>query len=1187
MDELRISYRKVLGILHPTNGGVICGWGSRVKHQGIVRAFDEAGVDLPATNPTRTRRIDFGLCHHLLWAEEVSQFEQSFSDHAIVAYNVNAEARNKVFMPPRVRSISESERDTVAARFAQVWCEQDFQQALSQNDTNLAWTLLSDMAEYALVTGEETEGHPRSLPWEPQPGEHARHKPNAFGHESESLKLLRRLCAQLRQLRAQPHVGGLKRSIARGFAKLRQIFGDLPFISLEEVDPVLEWTERLTEDLANQEKEAALHIWRERIVSNPAAASSWVKRKAEEALNAEACKEDVSRHNGPVHPATKLLQQAEVWTKHWTARSQELDYAKIQSALECLPQAQAHQSVQHLLSMHSLLAAAAKMRGKAPGPDRWAAEHFLLLPVEWWQAFHGLWQQILKLGSIPDEWKKVMVTLVCKPAGGTRPLGLCQIAWRIGARALNKCLKGWVLSWTGHGALGAAPTRGVNDAHSRLLLARKAGVCHFVKQDLSAFFDHIDVRAALMLMEKLGAPSDLCHLIKAFYVGQTRLFKLERYFSPQWISGCRGCVQGCPFSPTIALAFGHLWSVYCSTPHTDNLIYVDDRVLWPRDGSVSPQVALSAALHRSAEYDSIFGFKCRPSKCAVAQPAFDHTLDAFAAEHRYPIASSLEVLGVVLHFDGEHTSLLKLKMRELLLRLRYLRLCRPSLKVAKQVAGSLIASAMVWASGVAVPESQEIDLIRNELRAVLRPHFTDETPWFMVCAIHGWEWDPWWLCQWRALQAAWRFHTNPPTWLDTVPIANAFPTWMSVFPVATQAIADRGWEVSDTGRVITRVDAQGNLRSFEFGCDAMRILRHWLEEVAQQDALHRCGRVKRSLHRRDAGLAVGLDLPKPPPDCHFALGGHRLLGKEGPLEIRRAAHATGGTGWHMAAKLQLPSNVPTTCLCGALNPSRPHLVWSCSHTEHMRQGISMPVDRAQERLFAAPLPQYPAAPPPPLGQADVIDALSQRLAALAKAGGTIAVATDGSSDQGVGACAIATIHEAFVVGDGREDQTPFKYELLAILVLLRALMTILIPKTCKIFVLSDCQAALSAIQQPWNCCLPSWAHETASRCEQLRSAGCQLLFQWVPSHGKQPGWRPCCPLDANQCRFLNDKADEAANRCRKERACGSQRQQWFVLRERAAKWESDVIHIAAASAKMLQHHIANSRQRRDDASPPS
>ena len=561
-----------------------------------------------------------------------------------------------------------------------------------------------------------------------------------------------------------------------------------------------------------------------------------------------------------MHPASLLLQQAEVWTKKWTASDQTLDYARIANALNCLPQAPAL-PLQPQLSVQSLMAAASQMRGKAPGPDRWAAEHFLLLPLRWWRSFLNLWQHILETGNIPSEWKKIVIALVCKPTGGTRPLGLCQIAWRIGARAFNKCLRKWVLSWAEHGALGSAPSQSINDAHSRLLLARRSGVSHFIKQDLSAFFDSIDIPAALMLLERLGAPSTMCRVIKAFYDGQTRLFKHERYYSPQWISDCRGCVQGCPFSPTIALAFGHLWSIFCSTPHTGNLIYVDDRVVWPSPSSTSPQAALRVALDKSSEYDNLFGFQCRPSKSAVAQPEGDHTLDAFACEHCYPTTNVLEILGIVLHFNGERSSLLKLRMRELLLRLRYLRLCRPPLTVAKRVASSLIASAMVWASGVAVPETQELDMVRNELRAVLKPHFTDETPWFMICAIHGWEWDPGWLCQWRALQAAWRFQTAPPTWLETVPISDAFPSWVSVLPVAAQTIAAQGWDVSSSGHVITRIDSLGVICTYEFGCDAISVLRHWMEEAAQHQALHRCGRVKRSLHRREEGLAVGLDLP--------------------------------------------------------------------------------------------------------------------------------------------------------------------------------------------------------------------------------------------------------------------------------------------------------------------------------------
>ena len=814
------------------------------------------------------------------------------------------------------------------------------------------------------------------------------------------------------------------------------------------------------------------------------------------------------------------------------------------------------------------------MRGKAPGPDRWEANHYLSLPPAWWEAFCDLWSLVLRSGHIPATWKQVLIALISKPSGGTRPLGLCQLAWRIGARAVNKSVRAWILSWTEHGSLGSAPSRGIGDAHSRLLWARRAGVQHFIKQDLSKFFDCIDIHAAVMVLQRLGAPTDLCRLISQFYTGQTRLFKFERYFSPRWTQVSRGCIQGCPLSPTIALALGHLWSIHCTVPGTNNLIYVDDRVIWPTSANVA---SLEAALDKSKEYDQVLGFECRPSKCGVAQPFQDHTLDALSESRGYPVQHSLEILGIVIHFNGETHSLLKLRLRLLVLRLRFLRVCRPSMQVAKQVASSLITSAMVWAAGVAIPDKQELDHIRQELRAVLKPHFTDEAPWFLICAVHGWEFDPAWICQWRALQAAWRFHTNSPEWLDTVPLADAFPRWMQVLPVAAQAIAEHGWEASPTGHEIYRFDVDGNQRCYGFGCDSIQVLRHWLEEAFQHRHLHMCGRVRRSYHRREEGLAVGLDLPRPDASTHYALSAHRLLGKDGSLEQRRAAFATGGTGWYAAAKARLPDSQGITCICGDRLPSRPHLTWRCPGTAALRAGVRIPRDRAEERLFAAPLPPFPGAPAQ-LDYDNVVEELALHLKGMVETSQVVIVATDGSTHQGVGACAVVTPTAEFAFGDSREDQSAFKFELFALLTLLRSLSQIPLPISCQIYILSDCEAALQAILEPQSCCLPSWALEAAQLCQQIRATGVRLQFQWVPSHNKKREWAPAAPLDAVQCRFLNEKADAAANSCRCRRAARSRRERWFEQRAIAAQWESDVIHIAAAASQLLQRHVALAAQ---------
>ena len=66
--------------------------------------------------------------------------------------------------------------------------------------------MLSDVAESALMAGEKAEKTPPQPALEPQPGEQ---HTQTDRHKSESLKLLRRLSAQPREFKVQPHVGGL------------------------------------------------------------------------------------------------------------------------------------------------------------------------------------------------------------------------------------------------------------------------------------------------------------------------------------------------------------------------------------------------------------------------------------------------------------------------------------------------------------------------------------------------------------------------------------------------------------------------------------------------------------------------------------------------------------------------------------------------------------------------------------------------------------------------------------------------------------------------------------------------------------------------------------------------------------------------------------------------------------------
>ena len=88
----------------------------------------------------------------------------------------------------------------------------------------------------------------------------------------------------------------------------------------------------------------------------------------------------------------------------------------------------------------------------------------------------------------------------------------------------------------------------------------------------------------------------------------------------------------------------------------------------------------------------------------------------------------------------------------------------------------------------------------------------------------------------------------------------------------------------------------------------------------------------------DPSLAVGLDLPRPGSSVRFALEGHcRVFAQASSSEVRRAALATGGTGWHYAAKVPRATK-PW--------PSMSHLVWTCPALAADRAHLPNPENRA-------------------------------------------------------------------------------------------------------------------------------------------------------------------------------------------------------------------------------------------------
>ena len=151
----------------------------------------------------------------------------------------------------------------------------------------------------------------------------------------------------------------------------------------------------------------------------------------------------------------------------------------------------------------------------------------------------------------------------------------------------------------------------------------------------------------------------------------------------------------------------------------------------------------------------------------------------------------------------------------------------------------------------------------------------------------------------------------------------------------------------------------------------------------------------------------------------------------------------------------------------------------------------------------------------------------------------VEVATDGSSEQqSAGAWAIAINGETAAVKVGGmltgADQGNYCAELEAVWQLIQANRE----AREELRILTDNKAVVDGVRkllggEKWN---PAYAFR---RWEEMRAPlrGQQVRIEWIPSHGKRADWKPdSTPLTAQQCRSLNEAADEEAGRhCQRQK----------------------------------------------------
>ena len=1172
--------------------------GAIARHacEGSLNCLDSAfPFALPCTNPRRTRRIDFAVSDFRVSASEVSHIEGPW-DHVSVCYTLDLSSCFRGFVLPKRSALRTPDACTDHARWTACWSQEAFDRALQSHDLEMAWRLLSDTAEQALQDPDSHSNHhavPRSSAFEPRGYSEIPHARTATsGQESRGTQGLRRLRNRLVQLSHDPCDPCLRANISASLCGLRKLVPELPHMPLAQLEHFAQCVQDLYDSYVTSEKEARIFRWKCMVQESPNKQVAWLRRRADLALELQARPLPVTDVATAIHPISVLKEHGPKWEKLWTYPEDDpVRLDDINDILKDVPACPASE-IMLTLEPQDLVRQAKHMSGKAPGHDSWSADDLARLPLNWWANLAQIWNSIIAGAPVPLTWSRALVALIPKKVVNTRPLGLCPIVWRIGARAIVGKLRPWIHQWITPLAFGGAPGTSCADAHLRITAAILKGAKEFIQQDLKNFFDHLSLPAVLPVLAHLGAPHALTHVLKSFYRCPTRLFKVGRFVAGGWVGVSRGFVQGCPFSPLVALAVGHAWSHRSLSRDVRGFIFVDDRLLWPRPEASCPVESTAIALARSDHFDSTFKLRCERDKCAYVTVPGQGRLGGLAQARGYQELARLDFLGIALDVEALEGRPLKLILDKVLFRVRFLKCLPISLHRKVILIRSMAFSCFTWCAGVAMPEPQILRSIQHEISALFRGAFKQEVPFFLMHEILGWESSPQFACDFAALQVANRFAVRRPSWYDDLPLDEAFVTWPDVMPVARDAVHRLGWSILPGGSGITRCDANG-VRVFKFGFSNISVLKSWLTAAFRDDGVYQCRRVQRRGHRDEEACARGLDLPAPATGHSFDFAAHRaaFFGL-GTLAQKRAAAASGGSFWYhnpVKCRTVTPEDPAASCACGSKFPSRPHLTWTCPVTASLRQGLPPPTDRASERLFAPPLKPFPPAPSGP--NADVFrDEVAADLYSALTTTDEILVATDGSSFEDVGGYAIVIragtgIH-SHASGNDDEDQSAFRSEACALQVLASALAAIVGKVAGNVTVLVDCQSALRAIESPLRSALPLLFEEIAKNFLAAKESGLTTRFMWVPAHDRHDKWSPNWGYDAALCRNLNKIADEQAGAAQKRRWTRSLRAAWHKELATARAWSAKAICNSAKASETYRDFLLESKCSAN-ANPPA
>ena len=599
---------------------------------GRLHLADDIAGPLQLQAPTRTggRHIDYAVHSIRLVPTERCQVP-GVADHDLVFYSFPCLAEEAYFRTQPARALLASEPIS-----DEVWNSNFdlplFHVLLEQRQVEEAWVLLSNAAETCL---QAKPGRKRSSVPAPTQVPRAPVKPQAL--QSTLERRLRRTHRRVMELQRPVWPWTLLNKVRGQIHKLTKAFPELSefdALSPEIADVLLQCIQRESEASSDRR----LVRWKSDMTENERALIRWVK--GADKLAAPSGQDSV-----PVHPQLKAEHFSRQWQAIWCPHD-NVDPAGILPLLSWIP-AQGYACPEPSFSEGIFARLAKQAAGKAPGPDGWRADQWILLPGGFYSALSLLWRKILDVGILPPQWTQVRCVLIPKDVG-FRPISVACLAWRVGISALLQQLSPWIDQWAPSALVGGLKARSSVTVHDDLHSALQERTLYGAKIDVAKCFDHVNIEQALLVWERLGAPAKVVRILRCFYRMQVKTFEWQGFCSRDSIRCTRGILQGCPSSCGLLAGLMAVWCRYVQqqSPRVQLSVYIDDMTLWCHE-----RQPLQTALDASQHVDEVLGLRLNPSKCELFFKCRGAQLQAFqswniACNRKWKMSAQFKLLGV-------------------------------------------------------------------------------------------------------------------------------------------------------------------------------------------------------------------------------------------------------------------------------------------------------------------------------------------------------------------------------------------------------------------------------------------------------------------------------------------------------------------------------------------------------------